>query len=490
MKKGIIVAFILASLSTSAQQSSNIFLGGDFWKTNPSVEAVKAEIAKGNKPGESNSNSFDVVTMAINNNASLEVVKFLIAQEGNSIKKKTHNSRTYLQWAASRGNLELVQWLIAQGSDVNHRDSHGSTIAQFAAGGNKNTAVFDALFKAGVDPKERGENGVTLMQLAVPSDTELKMTDYFATKGLSIKDKDENGATLTDYAAKLGNRELMEKLMKKGVNPSNNALFMATAGSRAGTNGLPFFKYLVEDLKLDPKATNANGETLLHPLVRRSNPDVLAYFMEKGIDFSKADKEGNTLLMLAASGRNSELVQTLLGKANNLNAQNSNGESALTRAIATGSPEIAALLINKGADAKVLNKDQENLSVYWFNTLGGRVPATETEAKFTLLKDAGIAFTAPLGNGSTLLHLAVAKENPSLIKKALELGVDINAQDQDGMTALHKAALIAKNDKILKQLLEAGAKKDLKTEFEETALDLAKENDFLKSNNVSLDFLK
>lgn len=488
MKKGIIVAFMLASLSTSAQQ--NIFLGGDYWKTNPDVAAVKAEIAKGNKPGESNSNSFDVVTMAINNNASLDVVKFLIAQEGNSIKKKTHNSRTYLQWAASKGNLELVQWLIAQGSDVHHRDSHGSSVAQFAAGGNKNTAVFDALFKAGVDPKERGENGITLMQIAVPSDTELKMTDYFTTKGLSIQDKDENGASLTDYAAKLGNRELMEKLIKKGVKPTNYALFMATAGSRAGTNGLPVFQYLVEELKLDPKATNANGETLLHPLVRRSNPEVLAYFMEKGIDVAKADKDGNTLLMLAAGGRNVELVQTLLSKVNNLNAKNTNGESALTRAIASGSPEIASLLIAKGADAKIVNLNGENLSVYWFNTLGGRGPATESDAKFALLKEAGINFAAPLGNGSTLLHLAVTKENPSLVKRALELGVDINAQDKDGMTALHKAALIAKNDKMLKLLLEAGAKKDLKTEFEETALDLAKENDFLKSNNVSLDFLK
>jgi len=70
------------------------------------------------------------------------------------------------------------------------------------------------------------------------------------------------------------------------------------------------------------------------------------------------------------------------------------------------------------------------------------------------------------------------------------LNMNLNVENKEGMTALHKAALVAKDDTVLKYLIAKGAKKDILTEFDESAYDLAKENETLLENKVSLDFLK
>jgi ankyrin repeat protein len=504
MKKILLTAFMLPVLYANAQQANSL-MSPDFWKAKPSIEQVKAEIAKGNSPSKPDAASWDPTARAILNGAPLETIKFMVEQEGNGVKKKTHHSASYLHWASARGNAELVNYLIAKGSDVHLTDSHGaSVIGNAASSGNQDKGVYEALFKAGVSPKAKYENGATVLMLGVAADPELTLTDYFISKGLSITDKDEFGRTVTDYAARSANKELIEKLMKRGVKPTGNALFFASQGSRMSSAGIETYKYLVETLKLDPKTINKDGATILHQLIRRPNPEILAYFIDKGADLNKADHEGNTLLMLAAAGRDIALIEkTLLPAVKNINAVNDKGESALTKAISVGSAEVASLLLKKGADINVLDKDGNNLAYYWFNsqTSGGAGPGgqggngleraeQEFAKKLEILKAGGLDVSAPQKNGNTLYHLAVAKGNEKLLQKVSALGVNINAQDKEGATALHKAALTAKNDKILKTLISLGAKTDLKTEFGETAYDLAKENKFLADNKVTVDFLK
>jgi ankyrin repeat protein len=116
MKRLLVSLFVLTSFLAQARQ--NTLLDQAFWKTNPDVAAVKAEIAKGNDPAAFNRSSFDPTVLAINANASAEVITYLLEQKGNDVNKITHDSRTYIFWAAARGNLPIVEYLIKKGAKL------------------------------------------------------------------------------------------------------------------------------------------------------------------------------------------------------------------------------------------------------------------------------------------------------------------------------------------------------------------------------------
>ncbi|WP_140485158.1 ankyrin repeat domain-containing protein [Flavobacterium sp. GSA192] len=504
MKKNLFVSLALATTFFATAQQKNSLLEPSFWKTSPDVTALKAEIAKGSNPSASNPMAFDAVVYAINNEAPNETIKFLLEQPGNTVSKLTHDNRIYLHWAASKGNLEIVNYLIAKGSDIHFEDSHGTTPITFAINaGQKNTAMYDAFFKAGLDVKKKYKDGATLLLLAIANDKDLSLTNYFIAKGLSLKDTDNNGNTAFNYAARTGNIELLKTLLQKGVKATDNALIIAAQGSRREANTIEVFQYLTDDLKLNPGVVSNEGENVLHYLVRKPNQsEIITYFLNKGVEVNKADNDGNTVLMNAAAARDTQALELLLPKVKDINVQNAKGESALSIAILSGTPETVELLLSKKANIAVLDKDNNNLGYYLIQSyrtqmMGGRSPESSNTPKadpFTtkikLLQDNGLKLAEAQKDGSTLYHFAVLKNDLLLLKKIADLNIDINAKNKDGLTALHKAVMIADNDTIIKYLLSIGAKKDIKTDFDESAYDLAKENETLTKNNISVEILK
>lgn len=504
MKKNIFIALAFATSLLASAQQKNMLLELSFWKTTPDVAAVQAEIAKGSNPSESNSRSFDPVVLAINNDAPAATIKFLLEQPGNDVNKSTHDNRIYLHWAAGKGNLEIIEYLIAKKSDINLEDSHSSyPITAAASGGVTNPAVYEAFFKAGIDPNKKYQDGANLLLLAIAFDKDLSLSNYFVSKGMSFKDVDNNGNTAFNYATRTGNLSLLKSLLEKGVKYTDNALIFAAQGSRRETNTLETYKYLVDDLKIKPTATNKDGQNVFHALVTKpKQTEIISYFLTKGTDVNKADNDGNTPLMVAASAReNNGALEQFLSIVKNTNTQNKKGESALTKAIQSGTVEAVTLLLEKGADAKILDKNGNNLGFYLVDSYRAPMPGMMRpegsapkqdpfQAKAKLLQDKGLNLAATQKDGNTLYHVAVAKNDLALLKKLADLNIDINAKNKDGLTALHRAAMIAKDDSILKYLLSIGAKKEITTDFKESTFDLANENETLAKNKTDLTFLK
>lgn len=492
MKNISLVLSLVVSGLLSAQKG-NTLLDQGFWKKNPDVAVVKAEIEKGNDASALNPSAFDPTVIAINNNASNEVIKFLLDQKGNDVNKITHDGRIYLHWAASKGNVELVDYLIKKGSNLNLEDSHDATPLVFAAnGGQNNTALYDLFFKAGLDPKKKYKNNATLLMLAIANDKDLSLTDYLVTKGLSLKDVDAEGSTVFDYAARTGKVANLRTLLSKGVKFTPSSLINAAEASRRTANTIEVYQYLVDELKIKPTKLSKNGESVLHFLAKKENQsDIVLYFISKGVNVNIADNDGNTALMNAATGRDISLVKLLLDLGANINAVNTKGESALTQAVKSSTVEVISTLLERGASIHIEDKENHNLAYHLVqNYRAPRGGNDDFLDKMNLLKAKGIAVQAPQKDGSTLYHIAVIKNDLNLIKKLEGFGIDINDKNAEGLTALQKAAMIAKEDSILKYLLTLNADKTLKTEFDETAYDLAKANEVLTKNQINIDFLK
>jgi ankyrin repeat protein len=546
MKHIFLVLLTISSLVLRAQQ--NTLLDQSFWKTNPDIAAVMAAIEKGSSPSEANRMGNDPMVMAINAPASLEVIKFLLDQQGNNVNKLTHDARTYIFWAVSRGNTEVVEYLLSKGAKVNVEDSHSMTPISFAAStGQTNTKLYDALLKAGADIKQKNPDGASLLLLAIGNDKDLALTNYFIAKGLSLKDTDAAGNTAFNYVARTGNINLMKTLIEKGVVPTDNAMIMAAQGARGASNGIEVFQYL-ESLNIKPAVVNKNGENALHNIARKANQqEITRYFLSKGANADQPDNDGNTPFMIAASfNRDTAAVSLFLSQVKNINQVNKKGQSALTMAVRNNSPEVVQFLISKAANVNVYDAEGNNLAYYLIqsytpqagapgfnggtpqvaNSNGQPVasaqasaasrPATAGNApeapnrqgapeggnrgggqradgfgpKMKILQEAGFNLATAQKDGNTLYHLAIMKNDLSLLKRIENLKVDVNAKNKEGLTPLQKAAMIAKDDTILKYLLSIGAKKDIATEFKETAYDMAKENEFLSKNNIPVDFLK
>ncbi|WP_298517115.1 ankyrin repeat domain-containing protein [uncultured Kordia sp.] len=491
------VCLLLLFVGMALGQQSNEFLSRAYWKTNPSIADIDQKIANGNDIAQLDRNMFDAVSMAIIEKTDNKTIKYLLSKKGNDVNKLTHDGRTYLFWAIYRDNLEIMRFLVEKGAKTDLIDSHGYSLANFAAvTGQLHTELYNFCLIHGADfTKEVNNDGANALLLVAPFAKNYSIIEYFISKGISLKSTDTNGNGIFNYAAKAGNIPLMKRLIDNGIDyksvstKGENAIIFASRGLRRKTNTLETFKYLAS-LGIPPNITTTDGETPLHALSYKSQDlETFKYFVDNGVNVNQANADGNTPLLYAASRNEEAIVRYLTSQTKNINHQNKEGKSALSNAVYRNTPEVVAFLLEKGANINVVDKEQNNLGYYLLKNYNAKKPEN-FHKKLALLQRKGFNFKKPQPNGNTLFHIAVDTENIDLIKYVQSLGIDVNQQNNDGISPLHIAAMKAKNTKVLKYLLSIGADKSTKTAFEESVYDLALENEVLQQENIDITFLK
>ncbi|MEM9143370.1 MAG: ankyrin repeat domain-containing protein [Bacteroidota bacterium] len=495
LNKSVAVLLLFSLLGASAQD--NVFLERDYWTTHPSKAQIEKDIASGNDISALNEYAFDAVTLALLEKVDNETIKYLLGKEGNGVNKLTHDARTYIFWAAYKDNLAMMEYLLQQGAKTDIVDSHGYSLLNFAAvTGQTNTRLYDFILDHGANiQSEINRNGANALLLVAPFIQDFAGIDYFVGKGLSLRDTDEHGNGIFSYAAKGGNLPILKKLVNQGVpyaglnKTGGNAMLMASQGTRGNPNTLETYKYL-ESLGIDANITDQSGNNPLHNIAYSvAEPSIYNYFLEQGISVDQKDEDGRTPFMNAAQYNDLDVIKLLAESAQNIDAQDKEGRTALALAVHRNQPEVVAFLLEKGVKTNLKDKNGNTLAYYLMKTYNAKRPEA-FEAKLALLEDKAVSLNTPQQNMNSLYHLACKSDNLPLLKRLEPYNIPVNAKNANGNTALQLAAMSAKDDSILKYLIQKGADKTVMTDFEESVFDLASENELLKANGIVLDFLK
>lgn len=353
--------------------------------------------------------------------------------------------QTLLMHAARTGDIASLKGLIAAGSNVNARETRtGTTAAIWAATGNRAEAV-RVLAEAGADLNvlskvtsyPHTQNGVLLSGLE----------EGYSYVGQTVLPR--GGWSAAMYAAREGAVDAARALAESGAN-------------------------------LD--LTDPEGTTALIVAVINGHYDVAAVLMQKGANPNIADIKGMTPLYAAVD------MHTI---------GDTFGRPYPPKDVIDGSLDAARVLITGGANVNARLKAPILKRVYdaGDNRLGeGATPFMRAARKcdvemMRILLDAkaDVTLTQKSGNSPVMLCAGAVSgggddtpervseaEALSAIRLALDAGVDVNAQNATGDTALHTAATSGGGQPaIIRLLVERGARLDVKNNADRTPLEAA-----------------
>jgi ankyrin repeat protein len=234
--------------------------------------------------------------------------------------------------------------------------------------------------------------------------------------------------------------------------------------------------------------SDIDKNSAIHIATRKGFKTIVTDLILRGIDINAVDGLGNTALIIATRHNRSELVDLLLNEGINHQVKNQKRQSATDIAQVQNNKMVIQVYRKYGVavSAKAKNPAKLDLATFKANlantnsTYPGwpllHVVSLLGEKKFVQeLINQGVNLNAVDPKGNTALHRAASEGRIDIVKLLLKNGSDINAINRDNETALYFAAASGRV-KTISYLINKGASTSVLTKTKSNALLIAIQN--------------
>ena len=345
-------------------------------------------------------------------NGSSRMVRRLLAA-GADPNRALIAGETPLMVGARSGNAEVVQLLLDKGANPNARGPRNQTALMWAVS-QKHVDVVKVLLARGADVHARSAERSQMV--AVPPH------GYRDNNRIIL----QGGDTALMFAARVGDLASAKLLVTSGANVNDTDAWGVSATTLAAHSGFGDLVEFLLERGADPNAAKA-GFAALHAAIMRRDDRVIDALLAKGAD-------ANAPLRVWTPTRRS---------ADDFHFQPALvGATPFWLAARFGQPDVMRRLAKHGADPLFVHDVK-----YAAAPIGNDYPVKH-ERTTALMAASGMGGGTPWVQIDRAEREALALE---AVKVGAELGIDVNAANVDGRTALDAARLL-KYDSVVKFL--------------------------------------